>query len=59
MCVCVYWYLCTLDGFWNKVSQLCITCSLDEHLYAQLSNMSSVALLCDLYNLVDPLSFIS
>ena len=40
MCVCVYWYLCTLDGHWNKVSQLCITCNLDENLHAQLSNVS-------------------
>ena len=30
----VYWYLCTLDGHWNKVSKLCISCSFDEHFYA-------------------------
>ena len=42
-CVCVYWYLCTFDGLWNKVSQLCITCSLDEDLHVQLSNVSFVA----------------
>ena len=59
VCVCVYWYLCTLDDLWNKVSQLCITCSLDEHLYAQLSNVSFLTLLCDSYDLVDLLSFIS
>ena len=46
MCVCVYCYLCTLDGLWNKVSQLCITYNLDEHLHALLSNLSFVALLC-------------
>ena len=53
MCVCVYWYLCTLDGLWNKVSQLCITCSLDEHLHALLSNLSFMALLCYFYDLAD------
>ena len=37
-CVFVYfWYLCTLDGHWNKISKFCISCNLDEHLYAQLS----------------------
>ena len=57
--VCVYWYLYTLDGHWNKISQLCISCSIDEHLHAQLRNLSFVALLCDLYDLVDLLSLIS
>ena len=37
VCVCVCWYLCTFDGYWNKVSKLCISCSLDKHLNAQLS----------------------
>ena len=37
VCVCVHWYLCTLDGHWNKVSYLCIFCNLDEHLNAQLN----------------------
>ena len=37
VCVCVCWYLCTFDGNWNKVSKLCISCTLDEHLNAQLS----------------------
>ena len=37
MYVYVYWYLCTLNGHWNKISKLCISCSLDEHLNAQLS----------------------
>ena len=59
MCVYVYWYLCTLDGLWNKVSQLCISCSLDEYLHAQLSNVSFVYHLCDLYVLVDLSSFTS
>ena len=36
VCVCVCWYLCTFDGHWNKISKLCISCSLDEHLNAQL-----------------------
>ena len=48
-----------LDGLYNKVFQLCITCSLDEHLHAQLSNVSFVAHLCGLYDLFDLLSFIS
>ena len=34
VCVCILWYLCTLDGHWNKVSKLCIFCSLDGHLNA-------------------------
>ena len=59
MCVCVHWYLCILDGLWNKVSQLCISCSLDKHLHAQLSNVSFVNCLCDLYVLVDLSSFTS
>ena len=59
VCECVYWYLCTLDGQWNKVSQLCISCSLDEHPHIQLSNMNFMARLCDLYDLVNLLSFIS
>ena len=36
VCVCIYWYLCTLDSHWNKVSK-CISCNLDGHLNAQLS----------------------
>ena len=36
MCVCVCWYLCTFDGYWNKVSEFCISCSLDEYLNTQL-----------------------
>ena len=43
VCVCIYWYLCTLDGLWNKVSQLRISCSLNEHLHAQINNVSFVA----------------
>ena len=43
VCVCVYWYLCALDDLWNKISQLCITCNLDESFHAQLSNVSFVA----------------
>ena len=35
--LCVHWYLCSLDGQWNKISKFCIFCNLDEHLYAQLS----------------------
>ena len=40
---CVYVYIgtyVTLHG--NKISLLCIFCSLDEHLHAQLSNASFV-----------------
>ena len=36
VCVCVHWYLCTLDDHW-KFSKLCIFCNLNEHLNAQLS----------------------
>ena len=36
-----------------------VSLTLDEHLYAQLSNVSFVALLCDVYDLVDLSSFIS
>ena len=36
MCVCVCWYLCTIDDYWNKVSEFCISCNLDEYLNTQL-----------------------
>ena len=58
--VCLYiLVLSTLDGHWKKVEKLCITCSLDEHPHAQLSNVSFVARFCDLYDLVNLLSFIT
>ena len=38
VCVCVHWYLCVpWMAIETKFSKLCIFCSLDEHLYAQLS----------------------
>ena len=37
VCVCIYWYLCTLDSHWNKVSKFCISYNLNEHLNAQLN----------------------
>ena len=43
VCVCVYWYLCTFNGLWIKISQLCISCRFDEHFHAPLSNVSSMA----------------
>ena len=44
---CVFMYTGTCvpsDGFWNKVSQFLISCSLDERLHAQLSNVGFVTL---------------
>ena len=59
VCVCVYWYVCTFGWPLKQSFSICITCSLDEHLHAQLSNVSFVAHLCGLYDLFDLLSFIS
>ena len=40
--ICVPWM-----AIETKFSKLCISCSLDEHLYAQLSKWAFVALVCD------------
>ena len=38
VCVCVHRYLCVpWIAIETKFSKLCVFCSLDEHLYAQLS----------------------
>ena len=71
MFYCVYLLYClnsenknkkreNFEKYENSVSvYTSITCSLDEHSYAQLSNVSFVARLCDLYDLVNLLTFIS